>query len=260
VVEDLVTYEVADNIAVVTINRPDKLNAISIAMADQLYETWTRLEADDDALVAVLRAEGSAFSVGADIKEERPDSGLPWAIRIHRCFPQHGTKVFKPIVGAVQGYALGAGAILAVNGCDLTLAGESALFGYPEPRAGMPASVLPFVPGFLPFKASLEFHLLAWERDGMIDAHRARDLSMVNRVVADDALLDEALRWAHRLTRIPPHYVRALKRGHYRDVERPDFAREFDYVDFVWPHLSSQDFPEAHAALREGREPRFTGR
>ena len=106
-------------------------------MAYLLNDIWPRFEEDDSAQVAILRAEGNAFCVGADIREPRPTDGMPWATRIHRCWPRNGLNVFKPIVGIVQGYALGMGYVLAVNGCDITIAGQTALFGYPEPRLGM---------------------------------------------------------------------------------------------------------------------------
>jgi enoyl-CoA hydratase len=257
--DDPAIYEVRNGIAVITLNRPEKLNAISIAMADALKDIWEQFENDEDAKVAILRGEGTAFSVGADIKEPRPKTGIPWAIRIHRAFPLNGTKIFKPIVGAVQGYAYGAGWILAVNGCDITIAGESARFGYPEPRAGMPAAVTEYVPGYLPFKASLEFHMLAWEGDAILDAHRALELHVVNRVVPDADLMAEATRWAELLKRIPPHYVRGLKRGHYRSAIRADRAVEADYLDYVWPYLSSSDYEESLNAVKEKREPTYTG-
>lgn len=255
----LATYEVRDGTAIITLNRPQKLNAINLQLADELNEIWGRFQEDVTAKVAVLRAEGKAFSVGADIKEERPTGGIPWATRIHRCWPRNGFTVFKPIVGAVHGYALGAGKILAVESCDVTLAAESARFGYPEPRAGMITQPTEYVPGYMPFKASLEFHMLAWQGGELVDAERAVVLGMANRVVPDDSLMEEALRWADLLQRIPPLYIRSLKRGHYRSVARGDRQLEAEYLDYVWPQEKSRDFQEALQALTEGREPTFTG-
>lgn len=257
---DTATYEVTSGVAVVTLNRPDQLNAISVEMADHLHDLWRHFENDPSAQVAILRAEGQAFCAGADIKEPRPAEGIPWAPRIHRCWPRNGVDVFKPIIGAVQGYALGAGYVLAVHGCDITIAGESALFGYPEPRLGFMNNPIEYVPGFLPFKTSLEFYMVAWDQGWMLRPEQALAMGLVNRVVPDDDLLAEASRWAEMLKRIPPLYIRGLKRGHYAEVVRGDRRAEMEYLDFVWPHENSEDLKEARSAYRERREPKFTGR
>ena len=135
--DDLVRYEVKQEIAFVQMNRPDKLNALSVELADALNDTWARFEADPLAKVAILSSAGRAFCAGADIGSTGPqdDLRIPWAIRVHRAYPQNGVTVFKPIVGAVHGYALGAGWALAVRGCDITIAGESAVFGFQIGRA-----------------------------------------------------------------------------------------------------------------------------
>ena len=158
--DDIVRYEVRDEVAFVQMNRPDKLNALSVELADALNETWARFEADPLAKVAILSAAGHAFCAGADIGGDRPsdDLRIPWAIRVHRAYPQNGVRVFKPIIGAVHGYALGGGWALAVRGCDITIAGESAMFGFPEPRVGISIPPIDYLP-YVPFKASLEGYI-----------------------------------------------------------------------------------------------------
>src|SRR5262249_9025288 len=158
-------------------NRPDKLNALSVELADALNETWARFEAEPLAKVAILSAAGRAFCAGADIGGGRPtdDLRIPWAIRVHRAYPQNGVTVFKPIIGAVQGYALGGGWALAVRGCDITIAGESAMVGLPETRGGISIRPLSYLT-YVPFKASLEFMLLAWNGCETLDRARAHEL------------------------------------------------------------------------------------
>jgi enoyl-CoA hydratase/carnithine racemase len=92
-------------------NRPDKLNALSVELADALNDTWAHFEADPGPKDAILSAAGRAFCAGADIGGGGPNDDLriPWAIRVHRAYPQNGVTVFKPIIGAVHGYALGGG-------------------------------------------------------------------------------------------------------------------------------------------------------
>jgi enoyl-CoA hydratase/carnithine racemase len=259
--DDIVRYEVRDEVAFVRMNRPDKLNALSVELADALNEIWARFEADPLAKVAILSAAGRAFCAGADIGGGRPNDDLriPWAIRVHRAYPQNGVTVFKPIVGAVHGYALGGGWALAVRGCDITIAGESAMFGFPEPRVGISIPPIDYLP-YVPFKASLEFMLLAWNGGEMLDARRAHELGMVNRVVPDADLMNEAIRWAEKLKRIPPMYIKAVKYGHYKAMESKTVRDEREYLNFIWPQEVSEDIREGRHAFKVKREPRFTGR
>src|SRR3546814_16743893 len=91
--------------------------------------------------------------------------------------PENGINVFKPIVGVIHGYALGAGYNLGVRCCDITIAGESALLGYPESRAGIAIRPLEYTP-HMPFKLSLEFALMAWKGGRLIDAERAFQIGL----------------------------------------------------------------------------------
>ena len=95
----------------------------------------TGLENDPEALVAILTSNGKSFSVGVDLTADDRATGKPW--QYHEAYPRNGIKHFKPIIGAIRGYALGQGYIIAVNGCDITIAAEDAVFGYPEGRAGV---------------------------------------------------------------------------------------------------------------------------
>ncbi len=262
-IDDRVTYEVRDEIAFVTLNRPEKLNALTKEMTAALADAWGRLEADATAKVAILRGTGTAFCAGADLTADGDsDVGcneMPWRVQIAQAFPKNGIRVFKPIIGCVQGYAVGAGYALAVKGCDITIAGESALLGYPESIAGIASPPIEYVP-YMPFKVSLEFALLAWKNGRLIDANRAHQLGIVNTVVSDDQLDAEAVRWANLLKQVPPLYIKSIKYGHYKSVDTARWKAERDYFDFVWPQEVSKDREEARQAFRDKRPPTFVGR
>src|SRR5206468_4287936 len=232
--DNVLLYEVKDEVAFSEMSRPGKLDALYSELSDALNDAWARFEADQTARVAVLSGAGRAFCAGADLESRPPDDlGIPWPIRIHRAYPQNGVNVFKPIVGAVHGYVLGGGWALAVRGCDITIAAESTRFGFPEPRVGIAVPPIEYLP-YVPFKASLEFMLLAWNGGEMLDAHRACELGMVNRVVPDPELMREAIRWANLLKKIPLGYIRAVKYGHYNSIESKAARDEWEYLNFTW--------------------------
>lgn len=236
--EDRVRYEVRDEVAFVTLCRPEKLNALTPRMAAALGDVWQRFEDDERAKVAILRGEGPSFCAGADLKgeSELPPGApeQPWRLRMAQAIPRNGHRVFKPIIGCIQGYTLGVGYALAVKGCDITLAGSSAMLGYPESIAGIATQPLEWTP-YMPFKASLEFALLAWKGGRLVDAERALQLGLVNAVVADDRLEEEARRWAQMLKEVPPLYIKAIKHGHYRSLDSARAQQDRDYLDYVLP-------------------------
>ena len=248
-------YEVRDGIAFVTLNRPEVRNAMNGAMCDALKEAWVEIEADPDVKVAILSARGDHFSVGKDLKES-DDPNKPH--RMHMAYPPNGTALFKPLIGAIQGYVMGGAYAFAVRGCDLTIAADDAVLGFPEAKAGISIPPIGYVP-YLPFKVSLEFMMLAWKGANFMDAERAYQLGLVNRVVPRDELMEEAVRWAENLKEIPPLYIRSIKYGHYKSANLRYLENEQDYVNYIWPQMVSDDRQEAIAAFREKRKPQFKG-
>lgn len=254
--EPTVRYVVRNGIAYVTLNRPHKLNAFNLEMSAALRDAWDRFEDDGEARVAILSGEGRAFSAGVDLTDEDRAHGQPW--QYHEAYPRNGIKHFKPIIGAVHGYALGQACIIAVNGCDITVAADDAQFGYPESKAGV-AQIPPEHTPYMPFKIYLEFMLLAWKGGRLIDAERAYHFGIVNDVVPRDDLMTRAEEFAEMLMEIPPLYIRSVKHGLYRQIERKTVSDEREYIDFVLPQERSEDRREALAAFREKRPPKFTG-
>ena len=254
-----IRFSAADGIAHVVLNRPDKLNALDDAMSDELVALWQRIEDDPDILVTVLSAEGRHFCAGADVGGAADLSGALPGLKQHRTYTGNGRTRFKPVVGAVQGYALGAGYLLAIRGCDIVVASDDAQFGFPEGQAGIAMAPPQYIPA-MPFKMNLEFMLLGWKGGRMVSAERACEVGMISKVTTRDALLDEAMDYARLLKLVPPLYTRSVKAGLYRAMHTGTVATEDDFVDFVMPQAASEDVVECAAARREKRPPVFTGR
>jgi enoyl-CoA hydratase/carnithine racemase len=250
VMVDLVLYEVKDQIAYITLNRPEKLNAINSEMVTELSKTWDRFEEDPDSKVAILSGAGKAFCGGADIT---PGALEPGTVR--RAFPVNGIQVLKPIIGAVHGLAMGAGSGLAIRGCDLTVAAEDAQFGFPEARAGRVGGVIEYRP-YMTFKHSMEFYLLGtW-----FDAQKAYEVGLVNKVVPMAELMATAVSWAEQLKKLAPLSLRIIKYGMYKIMDTPVAQAEREFKKFVQTQFDSEDFKEGARAFQEKREPKFKGR
>ena len=246
----LILYEVKDEIAFITMNRPEKLNAINDEMVAEFREVWDRFEADDQARVAILSGNGKAFCGGADIT---PGALKPGTVRL--AFPENGTKVLKPIIGAVHGFAMGAGSGLAMRGCDLTVAAEDVQLGFPEGRAGRVGGIIEYRP-FMTFKQSMEFYLLgAW-----FDAKRAYEAGLVNKVVPRAELMGAAVDYAERLKKLAPLSLRIIKYGMYKIMDTPTAQAQREFDQYVQPQFDSEDFQEAARAFQEKRDPVFKGR
>jgi enoyl-CoA hydratase/carnithine racemase len=257
--EPLVTYMVDDHVAVITYNRPDKLNAINGALRVDLNEAWERFRADDDAWVAIVTGAGRAFCVGADLQDGAGAVGTwPgsfWEIPTVNSF-ESGMEIWKPTIAAVNGYCLGYGLTL-VSACDFVIAADDAEFGMPEVRLGVPTIVGAIrLPHRVGMQAALEI-LLTGDR---IDATRAHAIGLAGWVVPRAALLDEAMLLGRRLCQGAPLAVRAVKEMAYRGQYLPwvDAVRMGETMRRV--AAQTEDAREGMNAAREGRPPRWTGK
>ena len=213
--DDIVLYEVDEKVGIITLNRPDKLNAISRELQYALTEALAMAEADPATSVVLLRANGRSFCAGYDIgaKEPGADDWRTDATKAHaHLHPQLEFEMTpwlmrKPVIASVQGHVLGGGCELVML-CDLTIAAENATFGEPEVRfsAVGPAIVMPMIIGYKRARELLYF-------GDQIDARTALDFGLINRVVPLAELPSASLKYAKRLSLISPEALYATKRA-----------------------------------------------
>jgi enoyl-CoA hydratase len=242
-------------IEVLTINRPEARNAINRAVAVALGDALDELENDDDCRVVILTAAGDkAFSAGMDLKAfatgEFPITKQGFGGITKRVFP-------KPLICAANGSALAGGCEIMLS-CDLVVAAEHAKFGIPEVSRGLIAGAggLIRLPKRIPVAVALELALTA----DPIDARRALDLGLVNRVVPGETVLEEAMVLAERIAKNAPGAVRISKEVIRKASEMTE-AEAWVLNDAEFGAVSSApDALEGAVAFAEKREPNWTGR
>lgn len=197
----------ANGVAVVTINRPQVLNALDIPAKERLAEIWQDVAADPQVRAIVLTGAGEkAFCAGSDIKEIARTGRMVTTEVLLRAIPGVGIPLQKPVIGALHGFCVGMGMTLALH-CDLRLAARNTVLGYPEVRHGMISGVSAMrLPQVLPRAKALELLLLARN----ISAEEALRIGLLNAVV-DDART-EAEQWAATIAGYSPAAVQATKR------------------------------------------------
>lgn len=219
---DIILRGLSDGVLLLTLNRPDKLNALNLALAEGLVLALDAAEADEDVRVVIVTGAGRAFSAGADLKEfkdQTPDNAAANQRRSENYARLNGMipGMSKPVIAAVNGLALGGGCGL-VLASDMAIAAEGATFSYPELKHGMvPAGVLPGLARQVGRKAA--FDLMGTGRT--FDADEARRLGIVSRIVAADQLQEDVMEIAHTMAGYSIEAMSGLKRLLDRVVDLP---------------------------------------
>jgi len=245
---ELVGYSVPEpGVALITIERADKMNALNEGVIQGLRGAWQRFAAGEER-VAVLAAAGDrAFSVGADIKDAPREM---W-----QGVPSIGVEVNKPIIAAVHGWCIG-GAYVIVQMCDLVVAADNTVFKYPEAQVGFTGGLIASAVARLPHKIAMEFMLLGQD----LTAQRAYEVGMVNRVVANGAQRAAAFDYARILVRSAPLVVETLKRFSLETLNAsPAEAAALARRQLLLVR-DSEDGAEGRRAFAEKRPPSFEGR
>jgi enoyl-CoA hydratase/carnithine racemase len=223
--EETVLYSSDGKVGLVTLNRPDKLNALTMDMRLAIARELKHADEDAGTSVIVLRGAGRSFCVGFDVGggagHERPwrHDALKYHARLATSFQCLMTPwtLKKPVIASVQGHALGGGCELAMF-CDLTISAEDALFGEPEVLFSQvgPAVLMPFIVGHKRARELIYF-------GDKIDARRALEIGMINRVVPAKDLAAATMKYARRLALIAPEALAAAKLAVNRGLDAGGF-------------------------------------
>jgi enoyl-CoA hydratase/carnithine racemase len=258
--DPLVTYLREGHIAVLTLNRPEVMNAMSVALFTDLTTALQRYAADSEAWVGVLCGAGRAFCTGGDLKEALTLIGTEPAN--FYTMPRQGLESFaliraipKPMIAAVHGYCM-AGGLLLANACDLIVSEESTKFGIPETSIGMPTM------GYLDLWKAMGPRIfmekvLTAEPFTATEAHAC---GLVNRLVADGQAQAEAMLLAQKIARNSPRSVAAHTQAVRLSVK---YTREVleEFQKQIWdPVVFSEDIQEGLMAFRERRNPMWKNR
>jgi 2-(1,2-epoxy-1,2-dihydrophenyl)acetyl-CoA isomerase len=254
----LVLSDLSEGVQTLTLNQPDKLNALSRAMIQELAEAVRAAERNAAVRAVVLTGAGRGFSSGADISEfDLSNGGMDAGEYLRRNYNPLVTRVHaleKPVLAAINGVAAGAGLSMALA-CDLRYAAESARLVVAFVKIGLvpDAGLMYFLPRLIGPARTLE---LAWTGDPL-GAQEAYELGMLNRVLPDDQVLGHTQSVAARLAQAPARTVGLIKRAVNQSHELP-FERVLE-LEANYQTLASRDpdFTEGVAAFREKRQPNF---
>jgi enoyl-CoA hydratase/carnithine racemase len=250
---DTVLYETSEGIARLTLNRPQRLNAMNQAMLDDIARALDAAEGDDTVRVVLVAGAGAAFSSGFDLKEQmekRPSGTTQWRGLLRRDFDtiMRFWRCPKPTIAAVRGACL-AGACELAMACDITIAAEDAFFGEPELKfgAGIVAMILPWTVGP---KIAKEIIFTGEDR---IPAARAREIGMINRVVAADRLEAASLALARHLAVIDPALMRQTKRAINQTYEARSMAEALEAALDIDLAIEGEGSPDKIAFMEVAR-------
>jgi len=260
--EKHILYEVKENIAFITLNRPEVKNAFSPEMIRLWREYLETAKADDAARVIVVTGRGDTFCSGGDIKDMAEGKLRSWDMKrflwdgVHRIVLTL-EDLDKPVIAAITGAAMGAGLDMALM-CDLRVVSDKAKLAESYITMGL-------VPGdggayFLPRLVNTSKALELLLTGDVFNAEEALQLGIVNKVVPHEHLLEETVKLAKKIAAKPPLAVRMMKRAVYQ-AQTSSLRAHLDYISSQLSLLSeTEDHIEAAKAFLEKRKPHFTGK
>lgn len=252
---------VQDHVATLTLNRPEAMNSIDPEMREQLHAAWKRIKEDDDIRVVILTGAGEkAFCTGSDLKKTMPPNESFAELTFGRATSDHllaGLDTDKPLICAVNGYAMGGGMELALA-CDIRVASDNAVFALSEVRIGS-------IPGAggtqrLPRAIGSSNAMLMLLTGDRVDAAEALRIGLVSKVVSREELLPAAQEIARRIAQNAPLSVRSIKRLVVSGADMP-LPAALDNERYVFGLLrDTEDRIEGRRAFQEKRSPVYQGR
>jgi enoyl-CoA hydratase len=252
-----IRVSIQDAVGLIQLNRPDKLNAISIAMMTELVSCLEWMDNSETVRCIILTGNEKAFAAGADIDQMAKATAMDMLLLDQFARWDRIRKIHKPIIAAINGFALGGGCELAMT-CDMIIAGETARFGQPEINIG----VIPGAGGTQRLTRAVgkakAMEIILTGR--MLSADEAFDMGLITRVVSPELVLDEAMALAREIAAKAPVAVRLAKESVLKAFDTTiegglEFERKAFYLLFA-----SNDQREGMNAFLEKRPPHFTGR
>ena len=248
--------EVNEGLAIVTIDRPEALNALNNALLQELKDMFTELRDDDEVRAIILTGAGKAFVAGADIAAMNamtPIEGREMMILGHSLMDLI-EDMEKPVIAAVNGFALGGGCELSMA-CDIRIASEKAKFGQPETGLGI-------IPGFggtqrLPRLVGKSMAKYLLFTSDVIDAERAEQIGLVEKVVPVGALMEEAEKVARRIMANGPIAVGLVKKAVNKGYDLPLREATSLEIELETVAFSTEDKTEGMTAFQEKRDKHF---
>lgn len=256
-----VLIDVVDHVATITLNRPEAMNSIDPEMRAELDETWRRIHTDDAIRVAVLTGAGEkAFCTGSDLKKTMPPKESFASTTFGQAKSDHllaGLTTDKPLICAINGFAMGGGLELALA-CDIRIAADNAQFALSEVRIGS-------IPGAggtqrLPRAVGGSNAMLMLLTGDRVDAAEALRIGLVSKVVPQAELLATATAIAQRIAQNAPLAVRAVKRLVQQGMDMP-LPVAIDTERYVFGLMrDTEDRIEGRRAFQEKRAPNYQGK
>ena len=244
-------------VAFIELNRPEVLNALNRGMIAEILAAMEAFDRDEAIRVIILSGKGRCFAAGADIDEMAKANSVEMELLNQFTDWDRLSWIKKPIIGAVHGFALGGAFELALC-CDLLFAAEDAEFGFPEVLLG----IMPGAGGTVRLtKLAGKTKAMEWLFTGKrISAKEARDFGLVNQLFAKEALMEETVRYARQLAKMPPISIRYIKESVLKAIDTSIYeGMQFERKNFSLL-FSTGDQKEGMKAFIEKRKAKFEGR